>query len=224
MTDIINNIVLDKQDIKNQLGDLPQSFPVLKTFNESIRPKQIATTIKKRTIGSSFIIGHVTQAQRDVTLLDVTFGEFETVYVIPNNDIFEEYFDQELYIDVPETTGTIDTVEEKFTFDSGETLQSQLVYKTDKNVTAVQFTSIETGIFFVEHFKLGISKLGVDAFGGGNIGTKVSNDGGVTWVEMQNPFNKIVFDIPSTGGVMFKFLASEPFVFNVPLKLQIFTE
>lgn len=221
MSDIITNIIQDKQDIKNQLGSLPSVVSSLKRFNHVVNPTAVTTKIYKNLIGSSFIIGHPTLAQRDFTLLDVSYGPDELIYVIPKDDIHVEYFGQNDYI-ASVSTGVINTVSEQYTLDVSQILETEVVYKTNKNIIGVELLDMQEGIFFTEPFKFGINKFG-DKFGGGNIMTKISNDVGITWETYENIYEPHYFININTDGVKIKFTAGQNFIFTQPIKIKVYT-
>lgn len=220
---VIDNIISDKQGIKDQIGDLPQVIPVLKTFNQKIIPKHLVTKLQTREIQSSFIIGHPTQAQRDVTPLALDYGPFETVYVLPQNDVFQEFFVQDDYINTSNTTATLDTVNEAVVFTTSTVFETDIIYKSDKDIVGFKAKSLQEGIFYDSPFRVGVSRIGVDPIGGGNVEMYASNDGGVTWNIVNNAYSRYEFDSLSKQGLKIRFVAQTDFEFTTPLKIEVFT-
>jgi len=204
MVDVISNIVTDKQDIKNQLGTIPNVLPVVKRFSNSINPKKIVTKQITRsiagamiwgsaifgvwgtskygnTLGSSFILNSQNFGVLGTNSIGANGSEEALYSVIPNNNVFIEYFGQSDYINTTNSTGTIDTINETYTITGTQILESEIIAKPRGPISGVKILShddlIDTGLGMV----LGTLSLGVTTFADDNVSIEFSNDGGATW-------------------------------------------
>lgn len=222
------NVVQDKVDIKNQLGDYSDIQKVPKSFNENLNIIHSISKIENYPIQSSFIIGHLTLAQRDVTLLNVEYGEPELVYVIPKDNLFIEYFSNEVFIN-ENSSGIINNTNETYTLNSGSLLISNIVYKTDIIPKGVgikeEFADISsTGSFRLDNSGLAPTPTseGYDGLWGGTL-FMVSGDNGISWREFYQSSGIKYFDNATVEGVRYKLLAFDDLVITNPIKLQIYT-
>jgi len=181
MEDTINNILRDKQDIKNQLGDFQNVLPVIKRFSTTIDIKQYIHVIEENQLNDSMIWGHSSNGvwgQSKWGDRRTSNGEFT---VLPRNNTFIEYFAFDRFIDMTNSTGTLDTANEKYTLDSGEELVSNIVTKLRRpiyNVTFIEHPDLrDTGTGMV----LGELQLGTTTFGDDNVQLYMSNDSGTNW-------------------------------------------
>lgn len=185
MTDIISNIENDKQDIKNQLGDLPDVIPVAKIFNENIQPIEVVTKQEKITYDGSanvFILNSATYGVLGTNRLGNSASTTTLYSVLPKDNEFVEYFGQNTFIDSGSSTGTLDTSAETYTLDSLQILQSEVIAKLREPITNAKVLSHEdledddTG-----GMVLGSLVLGTSVFSDDNVDLYLSNDGGTTW-------------------------------------------
>jgi hypothetical protein len=203
MADVISNIVEDKQEIKNQLGSVPDIMKIPKRFDSRIALKEVATKYTVRNISGAMIWGSPTYgtwgtaewgdtAGSAFILNSASFGVLgsnslgsggssDALYaVIPNNNTFVEYFGQDDFIDTVNSTGTINTSTEVYSMTAGDVLQSEVIAKLRSPITSVSFPRtadiVDLGTGMILPFE-----LGGDTFGGDNASVEVSNDGGATW-------------------------------------------
>lgn len=172
VSNTIDNILYDKQDITNQLGPLPEVTPVLKTFTSRLKLRNVVTKIVSGDTTNQFIWG------RDNWGTNWGGTRTDTLYaVIPNNNIFVEYFGQDDYIDTVNSTGTLNTTNETYTLDNLEVLQTEVIAKLREPITSVLFREHDD---FVNGGMILPFTLGVSTFGMG-VTIQASNDGGSNW-------------------------------------------
>ena len=219
------NVVSDKQDIKNQLGDSPDTLPIPKFFNEEIRPRHLIAKQESLPILSSFIIGHPTLAQRDVTLLQVQYGPSTLVSVVPEKDIFKEYWSQDMFIS-DTSTGSLDTNNGTYTLPVNALLESETIYLTDLESKSAELLSDiglnPSGNFYLDSSGLGETPTDPNADGlfGGTGMLMISNDG-INWSKFILGSGKKTFNEPLQGEVKYRIQAFEGLTINKPLQIKI---
>lgn len=201
MADTISGILRDKQDITNQLASTPDIIPVLKTFSQNFEFKPLVTKQTSITYSGTdvFILDNSDFGILDQNHLDGSGTE--TLYaVLPNNNQFEEYFSQDLYIDTTNSTGTLDSTNETYTLTTGQILQSEVIAKLREpiiNAKITEFTEENARIYF-------------------------SNDGGSNWYEASSESTILTFPSNSTGDELkYKIEATQDFTISDPIKIQI---
>lgn len=213
--DVLGNIVSDKQDVKNQLGSIPVITPVIRRFSSPLKIKHKYNLVRTRDINASFIIGHPTQAKRDFTLLDESYGQYVTQLAVPYNNIYTEYFSIDTLINSTISTGTLDTGVETYTTGIGEILQSEIIHKTGELVSTVTFTDVPVISLGNTTFKLDTGKLDTDPLSNQGEGVfKISNDNGTTWFPITTFGTTTVFTNPSSDGVIYNFTAVSEYIWN----------
>ena len=141
-----------------------------------------------------------------------------TLYsVLPENNIFVEYFTDNRFID-DSSTGTLNS-DQTYDMTTGQMLVSKVIAKLRspiRNVT-IYCNGMTVGS---NPMILGELQLGITEFGGGTASLLVSNDGGSNWVEVQNFGQKITFSTSAdTDELLFKISANE----NITISdLQVF--
>jgi len=135
---IINNIITDKQDIKNQLGNFNSTLPILRNFNNNIKLFRKVTTQKFIGVGTSFVLNSSTNGILGTSKLgdrrqDVAY------FVFPFNDIFYEDFIDSQFIDIS-STGTLDTINQKYILNSGNVLLSMIVFKKNEPINKLKLS------------------------------------------------------------------------------------
>ena len=229
MVNITDSLIQESYGIKQQLGNLPDTTQSLRRFQDDIIVKDVVAKVESYSIGSSFVIGHPTLAQRDVTLLETVYGEAELIYVIPNNDIFVEYFSQDLFM-ADSSTGTLNT-DETYSLDTNEALFSEIIYKTNSIPVSVELLEPFTDDYSpVGAFRLdnsGLSPLpnstGYDGLWGGSGLLMVSGDNGGTWVTYYTQSGLKNFDNATTDGIIYKLYSFEGLEVTSPIKFKINT-
>jgi len=180
---VIDNIIQDKQDIKNQLGSTPSVFPTVKKFNNNFEVKRHSTKLNTATISfGSFVLNSSSFGRLGTDTLG-RGGHTDSLYaVVPHNNIFVERFYNTIYIDTSASNGIQDTTG-SYTLDAGEILQSEVIAKIRQPITSATFYSNDSfvdsgvGIGMVLPFTLGVS-----TFAGDSASIYLSNDSGSTWV------------------------------------------
>ena len=179
MVDIINNIVTDKQEIKNQLGSAP-------TVAKAVTPQRVVTKQVIRGYDNTDNVFILNSASRGV-LGQNRLGDnasTDTLYsVLPNNNIYREFFSHDTFIDTSNSTGTLDPVNETYTFTAGQTLQSEVVAKLREPIQTVRFDLHEDIVDAGGGMILGSLELGTTTFTANTASLQVSNDSGVTWYD-----------------------------------------
>ena len=218
MEGIISNIITDKQDIKNQLGNFNSVIPVVRNYSENLGVNHLAKQVFQQPINSTFIIGNPSNSSVATTKLHNDMGQPDLVYVVVPNDRFITYYDSSLFI-LPSSTGT--QINSTYEFTAGDELNLDCIYKTKDYIIKIQIESLTTHeIFNVTQMKFGSIKFN-GTFGGRNLIVNVSNDLGTTWNELTNVYSEFVFPTTSNLGVMVKFKPTEDMVFDVPMKIKI---
>lgn len=220
MTNTVNNVTQDKQEIKYQLSsENPAIAPAAKLFSEIIEVKEVVTKLVSTQIAGSMVWGSDEFAvwgtdswgdnsngsfilnSSEFGLLGTNKlganGSSEALYaVIPRNNIYIEYFGQDDYINTSNSTGTIDTSAETYTLETGEILESEIIAKLRAPITQVKL---------LDHAELSDNDegmilpftLGVDTFGDSNVSIEFSNDSGITW---QSGNENELYIFSSTGA------------------------
>lgn len=196
--DTITGILNDKQDITNQLSSNPTVVPVVKQFNEKLQIKQQTTKQILGTYNTSNNIMIWGESTYGIWGTD-NWGTYENAYdetlyaVIPNNNVYVEYFLFSDYIDTVNSTGTLNTTNQTYTLDNLEVLQTEVIAKLREPITSVLFREHED---FVNGGMVLPFTLGVSTFGAG-VTIQASNDGGSNWFTI-------------TEGVKYTFASSSP--------------
>lgn len=227
MTDIINNIENDKQDIKNQLGDLPDVVPVAKLFNENIQPVKVVDVVEQKEFDGSdnvFILNSATYGVLGTNKLGDSASTTSTYAVIPNNNQFVEYFGQSTFIDSGSSTGTLNTTNETYVLTSLEILQSDVIAKLREPITNAKFLTHEdleddddNGMI------LGYLELGTTLFSDDNVDLYLSNDGGSTWESADIGTTHTFVSSGTTNELKYRItnLSSGTITIDKPLYIQI---
>jgi hypothetical protein len=226
MTDVIDNIVKDKQDVKNQLGgDIPDVVQVAKIFSDDVTPLTVATKFVQKTYDGSanvFILGSATYGVLGTNELGDAASS-ETLYaVVPKDDQFVEYFGQDLFIDTASSNGTLDTTNENYVLTAGQILQSEVIAK--KRVAITNAKVLENTSFVDDGATtmiLGSLELGTSTFGAETVVLQLSNDSGSTWHDV---VEDTTFTFPSSGTtneLKYKITSISSLTLTDPIKVQL---
>lgn len=223
MTDVINNIVDDKQDLKNQLGGTPDTIKVPFFFDGNITPLEIVTEYTKRTFDGSnnvFILNSPTYGKLGTNKLGNNASTDELYAVVPRNNVFGEYFGQNNYIDTTASTGTLNTTLETYTLAIGEVLQSEIIAKLRVPITKAKLLSNDdlqdSGGGMIIPFTLGLSQFGVD-----NVSIEFSNDGGTTWEEADENKELVFSTSATTDELKYRITATSASTISDPVFIQV---
>lgn len=222
MPNVINNIIGDKQNIKTQLGTIPDVNQVLKSFESSISVKEIVTKIVKITYDGSndvFILNSPTYGILGQNRLGDSASSDELHAVLPRNNIFIEYFGQDEYINTTNSTGTINTTDETYTLSGNEILESEVIAKTRSPITSVKILSHEDLIDSGVGMGLGSLELGVTTFTDDNVLIEFSNDSGTTWFSGNE--NEIYTFPSSSVNDELKYRLSGDVIISSPIYIQV---
>ena len=187
MSDIINNIINDKQDIKNQLGTSPSVILAAKFFGDNIILASSITKLEELNLsgamlwgspefgvwgtakwggaeGKSFILDNNAFGYLNINVLGDGSVAYSVFSILPRNNIFNEYFTTKEYIN-KYSTGTIDLVHKTYTLSSSQKLLSNAIAKLRQPITSVKFI--------------------INSTENSSLKLEVSNDNGITWTEIQ---------------------------------------
>lgn len=220
MADIITLINDDKQEIKNQLGSLPDTFPVPQFFEDGYTLGESMLDIQLINFGNSMIWGSsefgiwgTSEWGVDATsavLLDSTiFGYLDNCYLndtagdtlvqfvlAPTNNKFTDHFDSARFVDGSATTAALDIGAKTVTFTTGQILQSAIVAKIQGPINNVKFGAYPTS----------------------NCTIAVSNDDGGTWHTVSDPLIGHTFaTTTSNDELKYKITATAALVINTPI-------
>ena len=150
---VIDNIIQDKQDIKNQLGSTPNVFPTVKKFNNHFEVVRHSTKLQQVGYDENsniLVWNHPTYGFWG----NFNWGNQSTafvesfVYIFPNNNQFYERWINNFYISST-STGTLDSDLETYTLDNGEIMNSEYIAKFPNNIVSVRLypnSQIITGV------------------------------------------------------------------------------
>lgn len=154
----------DKNEIRSQVELQGEPFKTFKAKTETLEIKHQATVIEQKNIGGdvliwgndvfgifgsykwgntasqSFILG---LSQLGINALGDRSSSFEVVRVSPPNNLFEEYFLSDYFINTSETTATLTTGNVNFTLTS-EVLISKPVYLDTVQATKARLSITST--------------------------------------------------------------------------------
>jgi hypothetical protein len=200
MTDIISNIITDKQDIKNQLGTIPDALPLVKRFNRTASIRRLFSKQFFTELGTSFALGSATNGILGTTTLGDRRVDIDS-RVFPYKNIVEEDFVDDTFIDNVLSTGTINIPSEEYTVDGAELLQSKTVCKIGLPISNVKVTSLN--------------------YTGDAPVIEVSNDNGITFFtttlgtlynfSASNETDSLQYRVTTTGNT----------VLSAPIKIQV---
>jgi len=217
--DIISNIINDKQDIKNQLGTVPTVIPSVKRFINAFQPKRHSTILNKATVGfGSFILNNSSYGVLGTDKLGRGGHTDETWAVIPNNNIFDEHFFDEGYINTTNSTGTLGV--DSYILNTEEVLESTIIAKLRQPITSVYLydnsSFIDGGGGMTLPFTLGES-----TFSDNSIRLYFSNDSGSNWVEA-NENETLTFPTSSINDELkYKIIANTEVTISNPIKIKV---
>lgn len=208
MADIITGIVEDKQEIKNQLGEYGDVIPAVKKFNENLSYRNIVTRMMVKNMAGSMIWGNPDLAIWGVSkwgaalsptfiLNSALYGQLgnallgdngSNVYefaVIPEGGVYREYFGQSDYIDVDNSTGTLDAQNEQYIMEAGDVLKSTVVTKLRSPLYSVTLRDNASIIVDESAMTLSDLSLGESVFGASDCSIYVTFDD-IHWTLIEN--------------------------------------
>lgn len=222
MTNTIDNLVQDKQEIKYQLSDSnPDVVPAAKIFNEEIIPQVLTTKIETKGITGAFILNSSVNGVLGTDTLGDGGNTTDLWAVLPYNNIHIEHFGQNNYIDTSNSTGTIDTSNETYTLDAGEILQTEIIYKPRGSINSVKILNHEDLIDTDTDMLLGSLQLGITTFDGDTVSVEFSNDGGTTWFEGKIDEVYTFATTTSDDELVVKITSIDSVVVDKPLYIQV---
>ena len=149
MTDKIDQIIDDKEDIKVQLGkqDLTDGIPFFWFFRSNkLRPKVHALITRRSITGTAFVLDDPTYNEMDNSsiLMDTGYTTWKEVHkVISPNKVWKEYFRQNTFMDGANTTADPDYTNNWIDFTSNEVYQTVAIFKNSESInTALVYANV----------------------------------------------------------------------------------
>jgi len=178
--------VIDKQQVRDELGDEPDATPLFTAYDDLFKVKHSISRFFTRDINTSFILDHTTNGVLDTS----TLGDFRGANVLirvvnPNNTFRELFLDDELK-DVT-TTATWNTTTHILTFTAGQFALSQEIALNQESYIRATLTAEGTSL--------------------ANLIFKVSSNGGSTFNIVTNGA-ETVFTTPTTAGLKWRIEAT----------------
>jgi len=197
MANVINSVVQENYDVKQQLGDLPDVTQSLKRFQNRVNIRRLFTKQFVLDPADSFVLGSPTNAILGTSRLGDRRVELNN-FVYPYNNIIEEDLDNYLFIDENNTDAVVEN--EKATFNSGDVLLSLVTAKINAPINNCKITDLDND---------------------GDLTIEVSNDNGVNWHTVTK--NQTFF-FPETdvdNQFVYRLTATTGTTTNAPIKIQI---
>lgn len=216
---VIDGILKDKEDIKRQLGEVPDIKIAPKRFTSNTRVKSLVIKQVTKSIagsmiwgseeygvwgedswgstsGSSFILNSEEFGVLGTNKLGSSGTEEALWSVLPRNNVYQEFFSQDLFINTNNTTAAIDYTNEIVTMQSGDVLESEVIAKLREPILFVNFREHADFIDINDSATFPFI-LGTTTFGETDVSIEVSNDSGTTWHEIQEGTR---FDFPTSSN------------------------
>jgi hypothetical protein len=188
----------DKQDIKNQLGDQPDVFPVPQFYENTVQVVPNILFMQTRDTSDSMIWGRSEWGDN--------WGPgpsyvFTTHAIVPFNNIFGDYFANTSFIDTGATTATVSTSAGTATFTTGQILKSMPIAYLRQPINSANVVSV------------------VDLTKGT---LELSNNDGATW-ETVTAINAPVYfgTAADTDKLRYRFTASSAYTLTAPVIIQV---
>lgn len=217
MAETVNNIIRDNYDVKRQIGDLPEVITAVKRFTATVRPRYLVTKQITKSIagsmiwgseefgvwgtsewgstsGSSFILNSEEFGVLGQNKLGAGGSEEALWSVLPRNNVYQEFFSQDEFINTTNTTASIDYANETVTLNEGQVIESNVIAKLREPILFVNFREHPEFIDINDSATFPFI-LGTTTFGETNVSIEVSNDSGVTWHDTQEATR---FDFPTS--------------------------
>lgn len=220
MADIISNIISDKQEIKNQLGTVPEVISSIKNFEQQVflRP----TFVKQFVLvpNDSFILGSATNGVLGTNKLGDRRTE-ENSFVFPFRNIIEEDLLDTEYIDEDNTTATLN-LDGTADFTAGDILESEIVCKIGSAINSIKFLEYQGINYDASEMRLDELQLGISTFSDTNVVIEVSNNAGLNWFTLDDINNRVFFSqSSSTDEFKYRITAISNFTLTAPLKIKV---
>lgn len=206
MADIIGNIISDKQEIKNQIGTVPDVISSLKRFSKNIRVEHLVTKIIDTNISGamiwgsdtfgewgesnwgndvdkSFVLNSSTQGILGSNILGDATLQPKIYAVLPKDNQYRDYFDNDEYINTSKSTGTLSTSAGTYTLSDGEVLETEVICKLRSSISNCTIVNSDE-LVSPNGLPLPFT-LGVDVFEEDTVRLYVSNDSGLTFHEVE---------------------------------------
>jgi hypothetical protein len=199
---VSNNLanLQDKQEIKNQLGEVPDIFYIPLSFtNKDVGINQLVTKQVKRNITDGFILNSSEFGVLGTNELGIGTEDYELYSVLPNGNQFKEYFGQSDYINTSASNGTLNASAETYSLTTGQILESEVIAKLRSPITSVGF---------------------INDGGGNNASIEFSNDSGTTWYS-SNTVDTYVFPTSSVNDELKYRITATTTTTITPLSLKV---
>ena len=156
---ILDNIIKDKSDVKNELTSVPDIIPVYKRFTNSVNPKRHSIQLYEKNIAGAMIWGSSEfgvwgsdswgdSGGSAFILNSSNFGVLGTnqlggstilqsLYaVLPHNNIYNDYLLNELYLS---SSSTVTLVDNTYSMSGLDVLESEVIAKLRRPINKVLF-------------------------------------------------------------------------------------
>lgn len=189
-------------EIRDQLGNNPETFPVLVSgFDETLAIEEGPAKFTVSAIGESWIVGSSTNGivgpntgtQSGAQQVVGSSGRTDTVIRVINPfNTFRERFRFNTYIDSGNTTATVDLVTNfRVDFTAGQVFTSEVIFKNDVDILNARIIFSNTG----------------------TLTSEISSDNGVTFTQVEN--NEVI-NFSTGGGSASVFPMTFPFTLSGP--------
>ena len=140
MANTLLGTVRDTGGLKDVRSDVDQAF---RFFNETLKVKQHSTIVKARDLTgfTGFILGNTSFGILGTSTLGGTLPAQTTQRVINPNGIYYEALRETTFKDTSNTTATWDTTNFRWTFTTGQIIQTLPISK-DPNITITNATIV----------------------------------------------------------------------------------
>lgn len=199
MADILTNIIQDKQDVKNQLGTVPDVISSLKTFNQQVFIRPIFTKQFVINPNDSFVLGSPTNAILGTTALGDRRTE-DGVFIFPAQNIVEEDLYDTTFINETNTTATLG-LDGTVTFADGDVLESDVVAKIRVSINSLKVTDLN--------------------YSGGTLAIEYSTDGGISWSSINFNEKTMLTGGDSDDALKYRLTATGAVTLTGPVKIQV---
>jgi len=200
MVNVLQNVIQDKQDIKIQLGELPNVISALNQFDSSLRVQHFTTRATAlNVVYGSFVLSSSNYGVLGQNPLGDAGHQIVLYFVVAPNNKFIEDFAGDDFIDLS-STGVLNTTNKTYTLNSGEFLKSTVITKLREPIFNIRLYSQQD-----------LSGLTIE----------VSNDGGSTWNTITQDQTFEFNNKTTDDELLYKITASSNFELNKPLLIYI---
>lgn len=141
------------QQLRDELGSDPDSFPIIKVKQETLKTRELATVISTSDINDSFYLNHATNGllADSGTLNELRDNSTSNgVYSVtnPNNTWFEPFRNTQFFDSTNSTADWDATTDLRLEFDAGEVATTKSIFYNNGDVVSIQPTfTVDSGSF-----------------------------------------------------------------------------